>query len=55
MIQTIIQQNESIKNDIIQTVSKFFQKHGETPTAVNVKISSRKHSGLVRIQVTIKD
>jgi len=55
MIKTIIQQNESIKGDIIQAVSRFFNKHGEQPSAVNVKITSQKDSGLVRIQVTIKD
>jgi len=55
MIKTIIQQNESIKGDIIKAVSRFFEKHGEQPSEANVKITSKKDSGLVRIQVTIKD
>ena len=55
MINTIIQKNESIKGDIIKAVSRFFEKHGEQPSEVNVKITSHKANGFVRIQVTIKD
>jgi septum formation topological specificity factor MinE len=55
MIKTIIQKNESIKKELIHVVSRFFQKYGESPSAVDVKITSQKDSGLVRIQVTIKD
>lgn len=55
MVETIIKQNEKIKQELTQVVSRFFKKHGESPSQVNVKMIVPREGGVLRIQITIKD
>lgn len=55
MVETIIKKNAKIKQELVQVVNRFFEKHGESPAEVNVKILMPKEGGLIRIKITIKD
>lgn len=55
MVENIIKQNEKIKKELTQVVSRFFKKHGESPAEVSVKMIVPREGGVIRIQITIKD
>jgi hypothetical protein len=55
MVENIIKQNEKIKQELVQVVSRFFEKRGESPTEVRVKMIVPRDGGVIRIQITIKD
>jgi len=55
MVENIIKENEKIKQELAWVVKRFFEKRGEAPVEVSVKIIAPRKGGVIRIQITIKD
>lgn len=55
MIENIIKKNEKIKQELVWVVKRFFEKRGESPAEVSVKIITPRKGGIIRIKITIKD